>query len=154
MTIKEYPEHLILENRLESLEQIKPWLEQTLADCKLPNDLCFEMALCIYEAVANIIVYAYSVPDGYSLQTSPVVHMIEIRLILHADAIEITIRDDGGNFNPLMTPEKKIAETISEATLSGRGIPLMRGLSDKLTYRRADGYNFLSILKRIGNNTG
>ncbi len=149
MALQKYPHRLILENRLEALAQINPWLERGWNEYELPNESLFEVALCIYEATANIIMYAYQVPDGYSKAPEPIARVIEISLILHDDAIEIKIQDDGYDFNPLMTPERKVAQTISEASLSGRGIPLLRGFSDKLSYQRSGGYNQLSIIKSL-----
>ena len=147
MAIRDYPQRLTLENRLEELDKINPWLEKAWIDFKLSDEHRFETALCIYEAVANVVMYAYQEPDGYSIPPEPVVRNIEVSLILHQEAIEITIKDDGYPFNPLTTPEKKVAQTITEAALSGRGIPLLRGLSDNLTYHRAGGYNCLSIMR-------
>ncbi len=145
-----YQRQLTIVNRLAVLDKIKPWLEIAWKECELPQALCFEMALCVYEAVANIVMYAYKKPDGYSVQTDECEHNIDIILMLHPEAIEISIRDNGYDFDPLAIPEKQIADTISGASLSGRGIPLMRGLSDKLTYRRANGYNYLSIFRELG----
>ena len=153
MSTHQYPQILRLENRLAALDRINPWLEKAWVDCGLPAELCFEIALCIYEAVANIIMYAYQEPDGYSKPPEQVQRIIEIALSQRSDVIEVNIQDDGYHFDPLGTPEKKVAHTISGAPLSGRGIPLIRGLSDKLSYQRSGGYNRLTIIRNLEPRT-
>jgi len=149
MSGQQYPIKLLIENQLVCLDQVSPWLEQAWLECDLPEALRFEMGLCLYEAVANVVMYAFDDLDGYMMASDAVAHVIEISLILHNNAIEFTIQDDGRPFDPLTQEERPRATTIAEAQLGGRGIPLMRGLSDKLEYRRSNSYNYLSIIKNI-----
>lgn len=57
--------------------------------------------------------------------------------------VEITIRDPGLPFDPVVWPETKIDAP------GGRGIALTKGLADRLSYRREQGANILTALVRF-----
>ena len=126
----------MLDAKLESLREINPWLEQKWNEYHLPDCRRFDISLCLYEVVANIIMYAFDQPVG---------HQIEVALKVRESIVEITVKDDGRPFNPLAHPEQPSPLSIGEAPIGGYGITLIRSLSDRLDYERSQ-YNNIFII--------
>ena|SRR5579862_2488048 len=69
---------------------------------------------------------------------------ITIALEKHADAVRMTIADDGAPFNPATHPVRDLPSTLEDAQPGGLGLHVMRTSAD-LVYRRLDGWNALSL---------
>ena len=125
-----------LEIKVESLQEINPWIEQIWKAHHLPEPRRFDISLCLYEVVANIIMYGYDHPAG---------HHIHISLSVSGNRAQIIVEDDGKRFNPLDYPEVVLPSSISEAPIGGHGIPLIRRLSDSVCYQWCEPNNKLII---------
>ena len=131
---------LELEIELSSLAEINPWLDSIWEKCTLPDDRRFDISVCVYEAVANVIMYAFDQPQE---------HLVMIALEARGDLIEITVEDDGRPFNPLDYPEPNLPTSILEAAIGGHGISLIRSLSDRVFYTRVMKRNRLTIINKL-----
>ncbi|MBI1209185.1 MAG: hypothetical protein GC191_18080 [Azospirillum sp.] len=131
---------LTLECRIDDLVRIPRWFEEACSFPGLPSDLLFDLMVCAYEAAANIILYGYDNPKG---------HAITLEFARSDDVLVLSIEDDGRPFNPLERPEPPAVSTIADAPISGRGILLIRRLSDGLEYSRAAQYNRLVIRRNL-----
>lgn len=89
-----------------------------------------EIALAVAEACNNAVQHAY--PDG---PPGP----LRVEGSVRADAIEVTVRDEGGGMHPQATGERMGL---------GLGMPLMVALADEVTFR-ARGRNGLSVSMRL-----
>ncbi len=127
---------LTLVSKLESLKEISPWLKKAWDQYKLPDCRRFDLSVCLYEAVANIIMYAYERPMG---------QRILVALKVRDNLVEITVEDDGRPFNPLDHPETSPPSSICDATIGGHGIAIIRRLSDRLDYERRASHNIFTI---------
>ena len=125
---------LVIECKFDSLDQINPWLESICVDYKIPDTRRFDISVCLYEAVANVIMYAFEQPLG---------QMISINISLNTRSIEISVEDEGRLFNPMDHPEPILPSSISEAAVGGHGISLIRNLSDRIQYSRSGQRNKL-----------
>jgi anti-sigma regulatory factor (Ser/Thr protein kinase) len=99
--------------------------------------------LVLEEATVNIIHHAYGEQGGnLELCCTPVQGGFEIRLV-----------DEGPPFNPLEAPGVEVVTDIASQRIGGMGIPLIRGLTDVLRYRRERGRNVLTLcfLRKSGD---
>jgi len=64
-------------------------------------------------------------------------------------AAVITFRDSGVPFDPLQKEEPDTTLTAEEREIGGLGIFLVRKTMDAMEYRREDGFNVLTIRKKI-----
>ena len=97
--------------------------------------------LAIEELVTNCVKYGYD--DTRE-------HIIEIELRLSPAELVLTVTDDGHPFNPLELPEPDTRLPVEDRAVGGLGIHLLRKMSDRMEYVRADGKNRLMILKFLG----
>ena len=64
-------------------------------------------------------------------------------------ALVVTLRDNGGMFDPTQQAEVDTDAVTAERQIGGLGIALVRQIADELSYRRVDGVNELTIIKNI-----
>jgi serine/threonine-protein kinase RsbW len=123
---------------LGSLRVVGPWLRDAARDGGVPYEVAFGMDLAMYEAVDNIIRYAWE--DG-------VPHRIEIRLRGQGHRVEVEIADDGRAFDPLSVPAPDKPHRIEDIIPGGQGVHLMRHFTDDIFYRREAGRNVLTLVR-------
>lgn len=127
---------LKLENAPESLTELATWVAWLGDRYQLPQPVVFRLDLVLTEAVTNIIDYGY--PDARP-------GWIEIACHLRETAVDIELGDDGQPFDPTAQAPAELPKTLEQATPGGLGIHLMRSYASRMTYRRADGRNLLSL---------
>lgn len=100
----------------------------------LEHQRVWELELVADEVFMNIIDYAYPKQEG------------DISVTCRSDllGLRVDIRDRGVPFNPLDFPERD-PERVSR---NGFGLVLVRGLLDDITYRRQEGENRLTLVKK------
>jgi anti-sigma regulatory factor (Ser/Thr protein kinase) len=96
--------------------------------------------LALDELVTNIVRHGYSDQEP---------HEIKVEISLAGTALSATITDDGKAFNPADHPAVDCTKPIQERQLGGLGIHLVRSLITRIDYKREDGKNVLTILKRL-----
>jgi len=132
---------LVLQNRTDDLKRVNSWLDGLSICQNWPEDIIFEVKLAVYEAVANVVFYAFE--DGKC-------HDIIIDLEEPSvGLLEITIVDDGIPFDPTQAEVSPAADSLLDASINGRGIALFKSLSDSVTYKRQDGLNHLTLQRRL-----
>lgn len=130
---------LVLSNRLDDLPFLNAWMEQLGAELELFGEALADLKVCAYEAVANVILYAFE--DGGH-------HAIHLRCRETADGVALTIEDDGRAFNPLAVAPPPPPDSVAVATIGGHGIRIIQRHADALSYVREDGCNRLTIEKK------
>ena len=101
--------------------------------------------IAIEELVANIV--NYSEADWMEMEVRA--ESREPRA--DAGVLYISLRDNGGAFDPTRQAEVDTDVTTSERQIGGLGIALVRQIADNLSYRRRDGINELTIIKNINH---
>ncbi len=96
--------------------------------------------LAVDEACTNIIEHGYDDCDTC---------VIDVVCKHDADALTITIADDGTPFDPLKRPDPDPSAPLDERGTGGWGIFFMKKLMDDLSYSYTDGRNRLVMVKRI-----
>jgi anti-sigma regulatory factor (Ser/Thr protein kinase) len=116
------------------------WLEKTCRQREVPQALAERLALCLHEALVNVINHG-----GASAAAVPVEVVLEVAP--GADSIEasVTVSDAGRPFDPLSTQQKPLPKTLDEALPGGLGLRMIRRCADRLGYRHEDGRNHFTF---------
>lgn len=133
---------LVVSNSLDELVRLQPFVSEVVAKCNVSEDMEGTINLALEEALVNVMLYAY--PKGQEAQ---------IRLdAIHSDSpntLAFVITDSGVAFDPTSRPSADITLPVEERPIGGLGIFLVKNIMDEVTYRRIDGHNELTMLKRI-----
>jgi len=106
----------------------------------VPTRTLYAVNLALDEAVTNIVQYAYDDPKGRELI---------VRLEVAGNELRGDVIDEGRAFNPLDVALPDLTAPLADREPGGLGIHLVRSLIDRLSYRREDGKNVLTMTKRI-----
>ena len=118
------------------LALLEGFVEQVGRRARLAEQEVPRLRVAVEEAVTNVIGYAHA---------TSIVLTSEVR-----DAVlRLTVTDDGQPFDPTTAPMADTSIPADQREEGGLGILFIRRMSDALEYRREDGRNVLSILKRI-----
>lgn len=99
-----------------------------------------DVQLALEEHLANILNYGYD--DSQE-------HQIRVHVQLKTPELLIEVEDDGHAFNPLEQPVPDISKPIEKRPVGGLGIHMMRKSLDGIEYRRENGKNILTMIKRV-----
>ncbi len=132
---------LIINNRIEEIEKLEPFVERVSENFTIAPDTLFQLHLALDEALSNSVIYAY--PKGTDgtivLEAQKEDREIVFRLSDEGIAFDPTER---GNDVDIMAP-------VEERPIGGLGIFLIKRLMDEVTYERKEGHNFLTMKKRL-----
>ena len=123
-------------NDYSELNRVAVWLAQSAAGFGLSDSLVFRLDLVLNEALSNIIGYAH--PEAGT-------HEIAILLNDHPDRVLLEITDAGIPFDPFAREPFVEAESLAQATVTGRGIHLIRSFTDEQKYRRLENGNTIRL---------
>ena len=107
-------------------------------ECGLGELAAYEAEVAVVEAVNNAIEHAYG---------NEPTHQVEIVVSVEADRILFAIRDSGRAL-----PAEALAAPLDEAADSsehGRGLRLIRGFVDEVTYASDGSRNTMTLVKRL-----
>ena len=124
---------------LSSVDRVRAFLKNSLADLNPSEEDFFKIELAVVEICVNISRYAY--PGGAGELT--VVIGIEGR------TVTIEIRDAGIAFDPRSVPKPDVSWILATGRTGGLGIYLARTLMDVFDYRRENGGNVLTLVKDV-----
>ncbi|MBF9060595.1 ATP-binding protein [Rhodobacterales bacterium HKCCSP123] len=133
------PARLDLPPRLSAVAMLNDWFAGQTAGSGLSERVLGDMKLCLNEAVANVVSYAF---DGIA---DP---RLRVTLRPDADGITAEIRDNGQPFDPLAGPMAEAMHGLETAQIGGFGIKLMRETAQDLSYAREGEENVLTLTCR------
>jgi serine/threonine-protein kinase RsbW len=133
--IDHQPQRMVLRNELADLPQLSRWIEACMPADLSPN-VAFAVALCVEEAVVNIMMHGGSKGDRLE---------ISVELGREAGAVTARVEDNGREFDPTLVPPPVAATSLKEAKIGDLGIHLMRGFASEVHYRRSGGHNQLTL---------
>jgi anti-sigma regulatory factor (Ser/Thr protein kinase) len=126
--------------KIDQLHPMILWVRTQLSGVSLDNSTRKKIELVLEEAVVNIIQHAYPGKEGE----------VELQIQTHASAIRIVLKDRGPPFDPLSVEAKIDPDMPLELReLGGLGIPMIRKFVDEIDYMRENGYNVLTLVKKI-----
>jgi serine/threonine-protein kinase RsbW len=96
--------------------------------------------LCVVEAVNNAIEHAYGDQPG---------HAVEVDLDVNPARLQIVVRDRGRAMDWTAACVRADAYALDTLAEGGRGLFIMRSLMDHLSYRSANGWNVITMVKQL-----
>ncbi len=130
---------LEMASRLEEIPRARDEVSRWLARNGAFEGAGFLAGLAIEELATNSLKYGY---DDLA------VHRIGIRLELAGAELRVQVEDDGRPFNPLEQPDPDLTLPAEARPVGGLGLHLLRGLFDRIEYRREGGLNRVTLVKR------
>lgn len=123
----------MLSNDLAELSRLAEWIDG-LTRQDVPPDVSFAVALCLEEAVANIIMHGGKKEDRVE---------IAVEVERNGGALSATVEDNGRQFDPTGVPSPSLATSLDDAKVGDLGIHLMRSFASGMRYERRNGRNRL-----------
>ncbi len=131
---------LVLKTALQELQKIEPGIDDISQAEDWAPILEFNIKLLLDELCTNVINYAHS---------DDLIHDITIHIESDDELVKVDIVDDGRLFNPLIdAPEPDTDSGLEERRVGGLGIYFVKTIADEAHYRRKDGKNHVTFLKR------
>jgi anti-sigma regulatory factor (Ser/Thr protein kinase) len=131
---------IVLKNNISEIERLNNLLESFGKDNDIPQKTIFSINLALEEMISNVIYYGYKDFEE---------HLITVLLSYRDDEINITIEDDGSEFDPTKVSEPNKDLPVEERQIGGLGIHLARTLIDEMKYKRENKKNILMLRKVI-----
>ena len=130
-------QELRVEPLLTEIPRLINWLEAACGADGLQEDTTLQIALAVEEAVSNVINHAFAgLPPPF---------LITVRLDITSRAVAIEIVDNGHPFDPTTAPDPDVSLSLEGRSPGGLGIHLIRGMMDRVTYRRTGDNNILRL---------
>ncbi len=128
---------LTLSPEIAEATRLNAWLDEVFADAVVPASVADDMRLCLNEAVANVILYAFQPEDD---------PRIEVALSSDARSAAAVVIDNGREFNPLEREGRDKLSDLEHDVIGGFGVQLIRQTASALDYQRVGGENRLRIV--------
>ncbi|MGH8231276.1 MAG: ATP-binding protein [Steroidobacteraceae bacterium] len=122
---------------VEGIEALQRWLAGLTAPWQLSASLAHRLDLCLTESVTNVIAYGYPQPAAGT---------VSVLGWREPDQIVLRIDDDGAAFDPTRYVPPELPQSLTEASIGGRGIRLVRHYADEVHYRRVAAQNQLTLV--------
>ncbi len=144
---------LRLRNDPRELPRVADAVDSFLAGNGLPAALASRVNLALDELLSNVM--QHGLPGGLPGASPGQAQAgeIELSLDLASDRLVAEIRDRGVPFNPLEMPDPDVEAALEDREIGGLGIFLARQMMDVIRYRRADGFNCLTLVKLLPGET-
>ena len=133
-------ETLLIKNDVHEVSKFSAFMKSVMEQLNIEKHLAHKLRLAVEEAVVNVVDYAY--PAGIEGD-------IEIRFLSDGETLKTVIIDSGVAFDPTAKEKADTSLSIEDRQIGGLGILLVRELMDSINYERADGQNFLTLIKKI-----
>lgn len=105
----------------------------------LDRDLALRLVLVVEELLTNAVTHGAACGGRGRLTLS-----------LEGGELELTYEDQAVPFNPLVeAPPARFDPDVLARPVGGLGVHLIRAFSDRQAYRHADGWNRLTLHKRL-----
>lgn len=110
-------------SKIENLREVEKVVDEIAAKYSLKNELYGNILIAFLEAVNNAIVHGNKENEEKE---------VVINISLEGGELHIVVKDQGNGFDYRNVPDPTAPENIEN--ISGRGIFLMKKLSDKLIF--------------------
>lgn len=127
----------------EAVVRAVQWADGAMRVVQLPQRPRMELHLALDEMVANVARHAY--PEGATCR-------IWLSIERRADEVRVVVADRGIPFNPLRHVRAPEDAPLDQRRVGGLGIFLTTRMVDEIRYRRRDGRNTLTMVKRIASS--
>jgi len=131
---------LVLHNDVQQIALLADFIDAVAEATGIEPSLAMSLNLALEEAVTNVVMYAYSEgTDG----------LVDITAETKGQVLTFVIKDSGKAFDPTQKEEADITLSAEERPIGGLGIFLVMNLMDEVKYERENGYNILTMSKKL-----
>ncbi len=134
-------ENLKLQANDDTLYTVLDAIEAHLDENDCPNDVKTRILIAVEEIYVNIAHYAYGGNEGEA--------QVQMDVSQDPRYCQVVFRDKGIPYNPLEKEDPDISLSAGEREIGGLGIYMVKQYMDKVEYRYEEGYNILTIEKRL-----
>ena len=135
------PRRIIMKNEMTEVARMRGFIFSVCREHGFDESMVKSLNLAVEECVANVINYAY--PKGTRGHVELTAKVID-------SVVTLVIKDHGIAFDPTQHKEVDTEASLEERQIGGLGIFLAKTIMDTMQYERtADGYNILTITKKI-----
>ena len=134
---------LVLPNDIQEVPRLAAFVDEVCETVGFDEMTTMQMNLAIEEAVVNVMNYAY--PPGSHGDVKIEAQSNDVRL-------KFTIIDSGTPFDPTVQADVDITLPAEERPIGGLGIHIVRQIMDSINYERVNGFNVLTLRKKISKN--
>ena len=134
---------LVLPNDIQEVPRLAAFVDEVCEAVGFDEMTTMQMNLAIEEAVVNVMNYAY--PPGSHGDVKIEAQSNDVRL-------KFTIIDSGTPFDPTVQADVDITLPAEERPIGGLGIHIVRQIMDSINYERVNGFNVLTLRKKISKN--
>ena len=131
---------LTLHNDITEVPTLGEFVEQVAEQLGYNMTDSMNMNLALEEAVVNVMNYAY--PEG-------TIGDILIEAATTETQLVFTIKDSGTPFDPTQVEDPDTTLSIEDRPIGGLGIFLVKQLMDSVTYNYTNGFNILTLKKKL-----
>ena len=130
---------LEIASRIEMLDMVQTVLQHVAAQTGFDEDATHYLSVAVRESVVNAIKHGNRLDHD---------KRVSVAFLMHADALEVQVRDEGAGFDPEGIPDPVAPENLLKA--DGRGIFFMRSFMDEVSYSfPSRGGTLVTMIKRV-----
>lgn len=129
---------LTITSELTNIKEVEHFIEKTIKEFELPEDIRRKITLSVIEAVNNSILYGNK-QDSQKL--------VKLAAFKGCQKTIFIVEDEGEGFDFKNIPDPTTLENLEKAT--GRGLYLMTHLTDELLFAK-NGTKVIMIFSLIG----
>ena len=129
---------LRIERSMAGLVRLGAWVDEIAAALHLEQTAEYALRLCLEEAAANVVMHG-DANEGD-------VGFVALGVVPGPDALEVTVEDRCGAFDPLTVPAPDRPASLEDAKVGGLGIHLMRQYAQAIRYDRVGEVNRLTLV--------
>ena len=122
------------------LPALTQFLQEFWSAAGLPRGQALAFQLALEEVFMNVVMH------GSPAGTAP---RVEVSLMLTDAGLNMTVEDEGPEFNPLSVPPPDVTASLGERPVGGHGVFLVRQMMDAVSYQRVGVRNQLTMTKHI-----
>lgn len=127
---------------IKNIPEITGFTEKYLKHISCPQHIINDFCIAADEIAANICMYAYSGGKGGNIT----VKYIYCR---RKNRVSLIFADSGIPFDPLTAPAASVTADLSQRSIGGLGIHIVRGIMDCVGYKHIRSLNILKISKTM-----
>jgi serine/threonine-protein kinase RsbW len=129
---------LDIASRLDMLEMVQTVLTHLSALVGFDEEATHYMSVAVRESVVNAIKHGNRGDEG---------KRVALAFTLEPGTLEVSVRDEGGGFDPDTVPNPTAVENLLK--VDGRGIFFMRSFMDDVTYAFPSAGTVVTMVKRL-----
>ncbi|MDD4817458.1 MAG: ATP-binding protein [Victivallaceae bacterium] len=134
---------LLLPAEREAFVTLQTWLSGIADELELPENTRKKLLIAADEIFTNIAAYGYPGSGGTA--------EVEVTFNITRQLLTMKFIDAGIAYNPLESPPPDLTKPLTERSIGGLGIFMVKKLMDTVAYKRENDRNILILEKHLLN---